>query len=125
MGAESPAELLLALVRGVNGGDLPSVVACYEPDAVFVLPKDQGGEARGREAIGEAMSRFLALNPTLSTNITQTVEAGGVALVLGDWTLEGTSPEGPVSMGGKFRDIVRRQADDTWLYLVDNPFQPD
>ncbi|MGH8971574.1 MAG: YybH family protein [Acidimicrobiia bacterium] len=125
MGADSPAELLLELVRNINRGNLEGTVACYEPDAVFVLPKDQGDEARGHDAIREAISHFLAMNPTLTTNITQTVESGGVALMLGEWTLEGTSPEGPVSMGGKFRDIVRRQADGTWLYLVDNPFQPD
>ncbi|HEY3239290.1 MAG TPA: nuclear transport factor 2 family protein [Acidimicrobiia bacterium] len=125
MGANSPSELLSNLTENVSSGNLQGVVACYEPDAVFVLPKDQGGEARGQEAIGQAIAQFLALNPTLSTNATQVVEAAGVALILGEWTLEGTGPDGPVSMAGKFRDIVRQQPDGTWLYLVDNPFQPD
>jgi uncharacterized protein (TIGR02246 family) len=125
MGAKSPAELLAALTKAVSSHDLDSVVALYEPDAVFVLPKDQGGEARGKEAIGQAIAQFLALKPTLTTNITTTVEAGGVALLLGEWTLDGTGPDGPLNMGGKFRDIVRRQPDGSWLYVVDNPFQPD
>jgi len=45
--------------------------------------------------------------------------------MLGDWTVEGTSAEGnPAGAGGKFRDVVRRQPDGTWLYVIDNNFQP-
>lgn len=125
MSANTPAELLSLLTESINAGDLQAVVACYEAEAVFVLPEEQGGEARGREAIGQATAPFLAMKPTLTTNTTMTVEASGVALILGDWTLEGTGPDGnPVSMSGKFRDVVRQQPDGTWLYLVDNPFRP-
>jgi ketosteroid isomerase-like protein len=45
---------LSQLKENINAGDLEAIVACYEPAAVFVLPEGQGGEARGREAIGAA-----------------------------------------------------------------------
>lgn len=125
MSANTPAELLSLLNESINAGDLQAIVACYDPEAVFVLPEDQGGEARGREAIGAAYVQFLATKPTLTLNATVIVEARGVAIVLGDWTLEGTGPDAnSASMSGKFRDIVRQQPDGTWLYLIDNPFQP-
>jgi ketosteroid isomerase-like protein len=125
MSANTPAELLSLLNENINAGDLQAAVACYEPEAVFVLPEDQGGEARGQEAIGEAYAQFLAAKPTLTRNATVIVEASGVAVLLGDWSLEGTGPDGnPASTSGKFRDVVRQQPDGTWLYLIDNPFHP-
>jgi ketosteroid isomerase-like protein len=125
MSANTPAELLSLLIEKTNAGDLQAIVACYESEAVFVLPEDQGGEARGREAISHAYSQLLAAKPILTLNATAIVEASGVALVLGDWTLEETGPDGNLaSTSGKFCDVVRQQLDSTWLYLIDNPFQP-
>ncbi|MGH3692500.1 MAG: YybH family protein [Pseudonocardiaceae bacterium] len=125
MSANTPAELVSLLSENINAGDLQAVVACYESEAVFVLPEDQGGQARGREAIGTVYAQFLATKPTLTSSATVIVEASGVAVVLGDWTLEETGPDGnSASVSGKFRDVVRQQPDGTWLYLIDNPFQP-
>lgn len=117
--------MLSLLQENINTGDLQAIIACYEPDAVFVIPEDQGGEARGRDAISQAYDQFLAAKPTITLNATVTVEASGVAIMLGDWTVEGTSAEGnPANASGTFRDVVRQQSDGTWLYLIDNPFQP-
>jgi|SRR5437588_11810343 uncharacterized protein (TIGR02246 family) len=125
MSANTPAELLSLLEEKINAGDLQAIVACYEPEAVFVLPEDQGGEARGRDAISQAYDQFLAAKPTITLNATVTVEASGVAVMLGDWTVEGTSTEGnPADASGKFRDVARQQPDGTWLYIIDNPFRP-
>ena len=122
MSANTPGELLSLLQECINTGDLQAIVACYEPEAVFVLPEDQGGEARGREAIGQAHVPFLAAKPTVTLNATVIVEASGVAIMLGDWTVEeqGNLP----SASGKFRDVVRQQPDGSWLYLIDNSFLP-
>lgn len=125
MSANTPAELLSLLTKHINTGDLQAIVACYEPEAVFVLPEDQGGEARGLEAIRAVYAQFLAMKPTLTSNPTVIVEASGVATVLGDWTLDGIGPDGgATTTSGRFRDVVRQQSDGTWLCLIDNPFQP-
>jgi ketosteroid isomerase-like protein len=51
------------------------------------------------------------------------VEAGDVALVVNRWSLRGTEPDGaPVEMRGSSADVLRRQADGTWLVLVDDPW---
>jgi ketosteroid isomerase-like protein len=50
-------------------------------------------------------------------------QCGDVALLMSKWTLKGTSTEGePVSIEGQTSDVVRRQADGSWLFAVDNPF---
>ncbi|MFD1532559.1 hypothetical protein [Pseudonocardia aurantiaca] len=45
------------------------------------------------------------------------------ALLVVDWSLRGTAPDGTsVDMSGTAADVVRRDPDGTWRYLVDNPF---
>ncbi len=51
------------------------------------------------------------------------VTAGDIALSLAKWSLSGTDPEGqPVQMNGTASDVLRRQSDGTWLFVIDNPW---
>ena len=55
-------------------------------------------------------------------NAERTLVSGDTALVIGNWTLQGRDPEGnDVEAGGRYADVVRRQADGTWLVVIDNP----
>jgi len=39
------------------------------------------------------------------------------------WNLKGTGPDGkPVEMNAMSSDLLRRQADGTWLIAIDNPW---
>jgi ketosteroid isomerase-like protein len=43
--------------------------------------------------------------------------------VLGEWSFEGTSPDGtPVRLGARNADVLRRQADGSWRFAIDNPW---
>ena len=46
------------------------------------------------------------------------VEADGVALLQSRWTVRG--PE--VKLSGRTADVLRRQPDGTWVYVIDSPF---
>jgi ketosteroid isomerase-like protein len=62
------------------------------------------------------------MNPTLTVNAEKTFLSGDTALVVGNWTLTGSDPEGnEIDTGGRFADIVRRQPDGSWLFVIDNP----
>ena len=46
-----------------------------------------------------------------------------MALFCSKWSLTGTGPDGkPMQLGGLSSDILRRQADGTWLIAIDNPW---
>jgi ketosteroid isomerase-like protein len=52
----------------------------------------------------------------------QVLQADEVALVVNEWNLTGTGPDGnEVRQGGRSADVVRRQLDGSWLILVDKP----
>ncbi len=62
---------------------------------------------------------FMRINGELQPII----EAGDLALIISKWTLKGTDPTGAaVDLAGQTADVVRRQADGSWLFVIDNPY---
>ena len=60
---------------------------------------------------------------TLDLKVTRVLEAGGLALVTGAWSFAGTGPEGqPVRLTGRNADVLRRQSDGSWQFVIDNPW---
>ena len=107
--------------RHFAAGDLDGVVALYEKDAVL-LPQP-GAVARGHAAIREALNGFLAMKGEFRIVSSKTVHAGDLALVYAKWTLDAKAPDGsPVHLEGETSDVVRRQADGSWLLAIDSPF---
>jgi ketosteroid isomerase-like protein len=63
---------------------------------------------------------------TLDLKVTRVLEAGGLALVAGVWSFTGTGPDGaPVRLTGHNADVLRRQGDGSWRFVIDNPWGPD
>jgi uncharacterized protein (TIGR02246 family) len=119
MAARKPEECDYLLTEALNAGDLEAAVALYEPNASFV--QEPGKVVTGRAAIREVMQGFLAVKPKLTIEATA-VQSGDVALLRSKWSLNGTGPDGkPVTMSGNGIEVVRRQADGTWLFVIDNP----
>lgn len=122
MAASSPADLVQAIAEAISSGDLQGILGLYEAEATFVPPGAPASDAvRGKEAAGRVFSQFLQMDPKLSVDVKKVIESSGIALTIGDWNLTGTGPDGEVNLSGTFADVMRRQADGTWLYVIDNP----
>jgi len=107
--------------RTFNAGDIDAAMRMYVQDAVFV-PKP-GSSVRGLDAIRAALAEFMQLKLPIKTTHKQALVSGDVALLISDWIIEGKGPDGqPVKLTGTASDVARRQADGTWLVLIDNPF---
>lgn len=119
--ATSPEEVIQRFARHLNEGNVDAALALYEPAAAFV--PEPGAVVHGRDAIRAALERFAALEPTLTGRIRKVVETDGTALVVNDWSLRGTQPDGaPIEMAGVSADVMRRQADGGWRVLIDDPW---
>ena len=76
----------------------------------------------GLAELRQTFSNFLAIGPKLTINPERTVLAGDTALVIGNWRLTGRDPDGhDINIAGRFAEVVRRQPDGRWLYVIDNP----
>jgi ketosteroid isomerase-like protein len=48
------------------------------------------------------------------------------ALVIGVWSFNGTGLDGqPVQLAARNADVLRRQSDGTWRFVIDNPWGAD
>jgi ketosteroid isomerase-like protein len=63
------------------------------------------------------------MKPTLTLEKKSLVIAGDIALLIVQATLQGKGPDGtPVRMEHTSSDVLRRQADGKWLFVIDNPW---
>jgi ketosteroid isomerase-like protein len=62
------------------------------------------------------------MSPELTVNPEKTLLSGDTALIIGNWTLKGRDADGnDIDTGGRYADVVRRQRDGSWLFVIDNP----
>ena len=62
----------------------------------------------------------------LDLKVTRVLEASDLALVATVWSFAGTGPDGePVALAAKSADVLRRQADGSWRFVIDNPWGTD
>ena len=106
----------------VNAGDLDALLALYEPNCSFV--RRDGSVARGHAEIRLVFERLLAMHARMSTEIVKVVQSGDdLAMVYNDWHMSAKRPDGqPVEASGKAIEVVRRQPDGTWRFILDDPY---
>jgi len=121
MPARTPEEVSRHFAQAFSTHDLEALMALYEPEATLI--PQPGQVAAGTEAIREALGSFLALEPTFEGRFKHAFQAGDIALVFSEWTLSANDPDGnAIEMAGRTADEVRRQADGTWLFVIDDPY---
>jgi uncharacterized protein (TIGR02246 family) len=121
MAARSPEEIDRLFEREVNAANLEAVVALYEPTATFTV--EPGKVVTGTAAIREAIAGFLDLKPTIALSPRVLANTGDIAMVSSKWTLKGAAPDGTaVDLAGDSVEIIRRQADGTWKFIIDSPW---
>ena len=117
-------EMNSAFADAVNSGDVENLLALYEPDAL--LAPRPGERARGRDEIRAALQGLLELGGTMESRNVYCMQVGDLALLQGEWRLTATIPGGsPLELTSRTAEIVRRQPDGSWRYLIDHAFASD
>jgi uncharacterized protein (TIGR02246 family) len=118
---ETPEQVLESIVTGINSGDLESLMPLYESDAAFAA--EPGSLAHGASGVREALTGFISMKGELDLEVTRVLEVDDLALVVGIWSFNGTGPDGePVRLAASNADVLRRQTDGTWRFVIDNPW---
>ncbi len=121
MTARTPADVDRLFAEAISRGDLDAALTYYEDEASLV--PQPGQIVRGTAALHEAVSGLVALKGTLEITVEEVVEAGEIALLRSRWTLRGTGQDGqPVELAGAGAEVVRRQPDGSWRFVIDHPF---
>ena len=121
MPAKTPEEVDALFEKYVNAGDLDSLVDLYEPGAALSVAP--GEVATGHDEIRAGLKGFLDAKAHVKLNVTQTILSGDVAATYNDWSGVMTGADGSkIEMAGKAIEIVRKQADGTWRFIIDDAF---
>lgn len=116
-----PEELYGQWVEAFNSGNREAFLSLYEAEATMIV--QPGVIVKGKEAIGQALEAFLALKGKIELTPKLVVTNSDVALMMSEWSLQGTDAEGnSVTLGGQTADVARRQSDGRWLLVIDNPY---
>ena len=120
MPAQRPEQCDILIGEAINAGNVDAAIALYEPNATFA--SEPGKTVTGLDAIREVMVGFTAMNPKLTLEVPLVLQCDDIALLHSKWSITGTSPDGSaVKEEGKGIEVVRRQADGTWKFIIDNP----
>ena len=104
---------------GSNAGDLDALLGLYERDAAFAVQPGSLAHAPGSRA---SLAGSIAMDGELDLRVTRVLEVDDLALVVGAWSFEGTDLGGaPVRLSADNADVLLRQADGTWRFVIDNP----
>ena len=105
--ARDPQDLERLLVSRQRAGDVEGMVALFEPDAV--VDCGDGRLLRGRDAMRAFYAEAVAAGRKFEFGEQRP------ALISGDLALTSTRlPDGSVTA-----EVARRQADGTWLWVID------
>jgi len=119
MPATKPREIHTLFLDAFNRGDVEALVALYEPGALLVTGR---GTAVGHEAIREAYQHILAGGSRMELRTHVVLESGdGLAVLHAGWTFH----RGGSATPGLSTEVVRRQTDGSWLFVIDEPRTPE
>jgi len=121
MTARTPEDVDRQFAEALNAGQLDALVALYEPNATL-MPRP-GTLVTGTAVIREALAQFLASKPKMSLTPKVVAQSGNLAVCTAQWELSTTGPDGKSTQRtGQSTEVVRKQSDGRWLFVIDLPF---
>jgi len=112
-----PAKMCDAFAQTLNSRDIDSLVSLYEPDAVL-RTDGSNSDLIGVSAIAKELNNLLQVAGTMTSRNNFCVTHGDLALLRNDWKF--VAEDGSIIASGSSAEVVRRQADGRWLYVIDH-----
>jgi len=119
--AEEPTDQVAAYCATFAKGSGELLDRHYEAGAVLV-PRP-GQPLTGAQQRIVAHDHLLGFGLPIEARARHVYVADDIALLIVDWSIQGTSRQGhPVDLRGTAADVARRGTDGRWRYVIDNPF---
>ncbi len=121
MAAHEPGDVHTQFLDAFNARDVQALASLYEPGALLVMPGG-GGTITGIDAIRKALEMGVASGRTFRHESQVVHQSGDIAVLDCKSTVMDTAADGTVTYHEGFSvEIVRRQPDGTWRFVIDLP----
>jgi len=122
--ARTPGDCDRLFEAHVNAGEVEAVGPLYEERGSRV--QHDGQVATGPAAIRGVITRLVAIQPRPRNHVVRVIQAGeDLALLYNDWSMSAKGRDGkPIERAGKAIEVVRREADGTSRFGIDDPYAP-
>ena len=123
MSARTPTEIHALFKEAFNCGDIEALVALYEPNAVLIYRNQL---VVGQELIRAAYRSMASRQGRMEVQTRSVIESpDGLAVLHAAWKLDWPSADGGTrTASGVSTEVVRRQPDGAWLFVIDEPSTP-
>lgn len=124
MSNHTPEEALHSIVESMNTGNIESLMMLYEHEACFA--SQPGQIVKGQQGIRQNLQGFVNMKGKLKSKVKRVFQTSNLALVISEWSFNGTGADGnPVNFTRTATDVLRQQSDGTWRIIIDNPWGTD
>ncbi len=121
MPAMKPEDCDILIGDALSAGDVDAIMELYEPGACFVADPDADA-VTGTNNLRQMFEGMIASKPKVSATVTKVVQADEIAILYSKWTATSTDENGQTQTdSGAGTEVVRRQADGTWRFVIDHP----
>lgn len=122
MPAYQPADLHKLYREAFNRGDVEALVGLYEPDATLVV---NGAPVTGADSIRTMLESWMSRKGQMQLETRGVIESrDGLAVLHGVWVISPQAGEHSLATQGISTEVVRRQRDGTWRFVIDSPYTP-
>jgi uncharacterized protein (TIGR02246 family) len=120
-GPRTPEQVPVAFDAAVNSGDVESALALFSRKATMRMA-DGEHVANGHAELRSKLSELFKGNPQISNQVRLSLVSDDVALVLLDWTVTMTLPDGHnARQCGTATQVMMREDDGLWKLRISNP----
>ena len=120
----TPEELLNLQVKELDEGNISLLMTLYENDACFA--SKPGQVAKDLESIRRTLQGFIDIKGKLEAKVKRVLQASDLALMITEWSINGTEPDGKsINLTGRGTVVLRHQSDGTWRIVIENPWGTD
>lgn len=117
----APEQVPVAFDAALNSGDLEALLSMFSNQATMRMTDGQVVQERPNE-LRRALAQLLAMRPQIRNRIRSVIPSGDLVLVLLDWALSVTLPDGQQHReSGVATQVMEKGLDGGWRLRISNP----
>lgn len=117
----TPSQVPVVFDAALNAGDLNALLGVFSNQATMRMTNGEVVQ-KGKGELRSRLAQLLSMQPRIRNTVRRVLQSGEIALVLLDWSLNVTLPDGqPHVENGTATQVMEKGRDGGWRLRISNP----